>query len=54
MQFITASKQFNTVQNHVPAPLFKKVFEYTDGKAELTISAVGFYKLFLCRSVFLP
>ena len=46
--YISASKEFNTIEKHVNAPYIKKVFDCKLGdKAEIEISAVGFYRLWL-------
>jgi len=46
--FIAKSKEFNTIQNHVNAPIFKRVFDFaSNGKFEIKIAVVGLYRLFL-------
>lgn len=46
--FIAKSKEFNTVKNHVNAPIFKRVFDFTsNGKCEIKIAVVELYRLFL-------
>lgn len=46
--FIAKGKEFNTIQSHVNAPLFKRVFDYDfNGKCEIKIAVVGLYRLFL-------
>ena len=46
--FIAKGKEFNTIQSHVNAPLFKCVFDYDfNGKCEIKIAVVGLYRLFL-------
>lgn len=46
--FIARGKEFNTIQSHVNAPLFKCVFDYDfNGKCEIKIAVVGLYRLFL-------
>lgn len=46
--FIAKEKEFNTIQSHVNAPLFKCVFDYDfNGKCEIKIAVVGLYRLFL-------
>ena len=46
--FIAKGKEFNTIQSHVNAPLFKCVFDYDfNGKFEIKIAVVGLYRLFL-------
>lgn len=46
--FIAKGKEFNTIQSHVNAPLFKCVFDYDfSEKCEIKIAVVGLYRLFL-------
>jgi alpha-L-rhamnosidase len=48
-KFICASHTLNSYQSHTPAPLFRKTFT-VDTKpefAELTITGLGFYRLWL-------
>lgn len=46
--YISASNEFNTIDKHVNAPYIKKVFDLNKGKnAEIEISAVGFYRLWI-------
>ena len=46
--FISANKEYCTIEKHVNAPFVKKIFNCKTGKlAELEISAVGFYRLWL-------
>ena len=46
--FIAKGKEFNTIQSHVNAPLFKCIFDYDfNGKCEIKITVVGLYRLFL-------
>lgn len=46
--FIAAGKEYTTVENHINAPFIKKVFDCKKGQsAELEISAVGFYRVWL-------
>ncbi len=48
MKYISHGTKFNTIENHVNAPLFKRVFDCESGaNATLTITAVGLYRLFL-------
>ena len=48
MKYISHGTKFNTIENHVNAPLFKRVFDCDCGtNATLTITAVGLYRLFL-------
>ena len=48
MKYISHGTRFNTIENHVNAPLFKRVFDCDGGtNATLTITAVGLYRLFL-------
>ena len=45
--FIAGSREYCTIQHHVNAPLFRKVFDWPYEGARLEISAVGFYRVFL-------
>lgn len=46
--FIRAGTAFNTFENHVPAPCFRKHFWVeSETTAQVVISACGFYELFL-------
>lgn len=59
MKFISYGTQFNTLDNHVNAPLFKRVFDCDVTSATLNIAVVGLYKLYLNgkllnRSFFAP
>lgn len=46
--YISATKEFNTVEKHINAPYIKKIFDCNLGQnAEIEISAVGFYRLWL-------
>ena len=48
MKYISHGTRFNTIENHVNAPLFKRVFDCDDtANATLTITAVGLYRLWL-------
>lgn len=48
MKFISFETKYNTIENHVNAPLFKRVFDCDNAtNATLTITAVGLYRLFL-------
>lgn len=47
MNYLSASEDFCTVEKHIPAPLFKRVFDFDGSEGTLRISAVGFYRLFL-------
>lgn len=48
-KFISASKKYNTYSEHISAPLLRKSFNLNDKpeKAEITICALGFYRLFI-------
>lgn len=48
-KFISASYKYTTFFEHIPAPLFRKEFEIGGGleEAELTITGLGFYKLYI-------
>ena len=44
--FIRATNEYNTLENHVPAPYIRKSFEGIGGrKAEILVTACGFYEL---------
>ena len=48
MKFISFGTKFNTIEKHVNAPLFKRVFDCDNASnATLSITVVGLYKLFL-------
>lgn len=49
LQFIQAGNAYNTLQEHVPAPLFRRVFRVEKPLKEvsLTICGLGFYQLYL-------
>lgn len=48
MKYISHGTKYNTIENHVNAPLFKRVFDCDNAtNAALTITAVGLYRLFL-------
>lgn len=47
MNFYAASKDYCTIEKHVCAPLFKRVFDYPGAQGTLRIAATGFYRLFL-------
>ena len=51
-QYIAATDtSYNTIESHLNAPLFKKVFGCTSSaNATLEISAAGFYRIFLNRN----
>lgn len=48
-QYIAATtEKYNTIENHVPAPLFRRIFDCDKmGQSVLEISAAGFYRVFL-------
>ncbi len=59
MKFIAHGTKFNSIDNHVNAPLFKRVFNSETTSATLQITVVGLYKLYfngklLNHSVFAP
>lgn len=59
MIFISHGTKYNTIEQHVNAPLFKKVFDSNSSSATLKITVVGLYKLYLNgkllnRSFFAP
>ncbi len=47
--FYSATKEYNTFEHNVPAPLFRKAFSVTDTskKYELTLCGLGTYELFI-------
>ncbi len=46
--FFAATKEYNTYENHVPAPCIRKTFEAKPcKKAEITVCGLGFYQLFI-------
>lgn len=48
MKYISHGTKFNTIENHVNAPLFKRVFDCENTtNAKLTITVVGLYRLWL-------
>lgn len=60
MKYISHGTAYNTIDRHVPAPLFKRVFDCEEPTGTtLVITAVGLYRLFcngreLTRSLFAP
>lgn len=46
-KYITATTEFNTIEKHVCAPLFKRTFDYNGKDARLEISVVGLYRLWV-------
>ena len=46
-QYIAATELFNTLENHVCAPLFRRTFDYVGRTARLEISVVGLYRLWV-------
>ena len=46
-RYITATTEFNTLENHICAPLFKRAFDYNGKDARLEISVVGIYRLWV-------
>lgn len=59
MKFISHGTKFNSLAEHVNAPLFKRVFDSHSSSATLEITVVGLYKLYLNgkllnKSVFAP
>ena len=47
-RFFAATKTYNTYEKHVPAPYIRKTFSLADvTRAELVVSALGFYDLYL-------
>lgn len=45
--YIAAGEEFCTKEKHIPAPLFKKIFNWDKKDCRLVISAAGIYRLFL-------
>lgn len=59
MTFISHGTKYNSIAQHVNAPLFKRVFDSNTSSATLKITVVGLYKLYLNgkllnRSFFAP
>ncbi len=59
MKFISHGTKFNSLSEHVNAPLFKRIFDCDANSATLQITVVGLYKLYLNgkllnNSVFAP
>lgn len=59
MIFISHGTKYNSIEQHVNAPLFKRVFDSNTSSATLKITVVGLYKLYLNgkllnRSFFAP
>ena len=48
-KFISATKKYTTFTEHIPAPLMRKSFQVSKqlDSADLTISGLGFYKLYI-------
>jgi alpha-L-rhamnosidase len=48
-EFYCATKEYSTYEKHIPAPIFRKSFtmETKPEKAEILISGIGFYDLFI-------
>jgi len=50
-QFIAATIEYTTLEQHVPAPYFRKLFEIPNNQqikaAALTITGLGFYRVFV-------
>jgi alpha-L-rhamnosidase len=48
-KFVCATKEYNTFENHVPNPQFRKSFTLLSlpKKAEITICGLGYYELYL-------
>ena len=45
-KFILATSDYTTLENHIPAPYFRKSFEGIGGRrAEILVTACGFYEL---------
>lgn len=47
MKFISHGTKFNSISQHVNAPLFKRIFDSVESSATLKITVVGLYKLYL-------
>ena len=46
--YIAKGKEYNTIERHVNAPLFKRIFDCkTNEKSTIKITVVGLYRLFL-------
>ena len=47
-RFIKAGEVYNTFENHIPAPYFRKTFTLSaPAQGELLITACGFYELYI-------
>ncbi len=48
-KFIAAGRVYNTYEKHIPAPYLRKSFNFPKKaeKAEITVSGLGFYRLFV-------
>ncbi len=46
-QYISAGTVYNTTENHIPAPIFRKKFDYSGKTARMEITCTGFYRVFL-------
>ena len=49
LNFIQAGAAYNTLEKHVPAPMFRRVFQVEKPLEEvlLTICGLGFYQVYL-------
>ena len=48
MNFFKATKEYNTIKNHVNAPIFKCVFNTKNTEESIIeISSTGFYRLYI-------
>ena len=47
-KFICASKEYCTLEKHIPAPYLRRNFTWSKGrKAKIVICGLGFYELFI-------
>jgi len=48
-KFIAAGREYNTYEKHIPAPYLRKTYNLDKKaeKAEITVSGLGFYRLFV-------
>ena len=49
LNFIKAGDKFTTIEEHIPAPLFRRTFtaDREAASAELIITGLGYYELFV-------
>lgn len=47
LKFISATKEYSTLEKRVPAPYLRKRFDWVGGSASITICGLGFYELYI-------